>query len=165
MIGSVFTSDTNTEVRKFWGCLDIFDEVHAMIKSRIDRNPIFSTSWRVFILKSEGRNPSDRTSHVPPLNARIFSMPRSFAVLILFVTIEQTWTYMKLTRRASSTVPCIIFVQVKCMIVSSPQSFWANPARSRLRSIVLPPAPHVTETARGFNEDSREIRVSKFSNP
>lgn len=53
------------------------------------------------------------------------------------------------TRKASSTMPGSMFVHVRCRIVSIPYSDWVKPARSRLLSLVEPPAPHVTLIAMG----------------
>lgn len=69
------------------------------------------------------------------------------------------------TLNASSTVPWTILVHVRCKIVSMPYSSWVNPAISRVRSFVVPPAPHVTLTANGFNSIMRAIRETRFSKP
>lgn len=46
-----------------------------------------------------------------------------------------------------------------------PCSAWVTLARSRLLSLVEPPAPHVTLIAMGLRAVSRDIREIKFSNP
>ena len=49
--------------------------------------------------------------------------------------------------------------------MSIPYSLCVNSARSRLLSLVDPPAPQVILIARGSSAASREIRASKFANP
>ena len=69
------------------------------------------------------------------------------------------------TLRASSTDPCIMLVQVRCITVSIPYSFCVNDARSRVWFLVEPPAPHVILIARGFRSARRDIRKSRLLNP
>ena len=70
-----------------------------------------------------------------------------------------------LTRSAASTVPCTIFVHVKCKIVSAPYSSCVKLAKSNDLSFVVPPAPHVTLTASGFSATMRAMRETRFSKP
>lgn len=69
------------------------------------------------------------------------------------------------TLRTSSTIPFTMFVHVRCRMVSNLYSSCVNPASSRLRSFVDPPAPHVTLIAIGLRLDNRSMREIKFSNP
>jgi hypothetical protein len=69
------------------------------------------------------------------------------------------------TLRASSTIPFIIFVHVKCNTVSIPYPVCVSSASSRLRSFVDPPAPQVILIAIGLRAERRSIRVIRFSNP
>lgn len=46
-----------------------------------------------------------------------------------------------------------------------PYSDWAIPAKSRLLSLVEPPAPHVMLIDIGLRAARRDIRPSRFSNP
>ena len=69
------------------------------------------------------------------------------------------------TRRASSTMPGSMLVHVRCRIVSMLHSDCVNPAKSKLLSLVEPPAPHVTLIAIGCSAERREIREMRLSNP
>lgn len=69
------------------------------------------------------------------------------------------------TRSASSTDPCTMLVQVRCITVSIPYSFCVNDASSSVRSLVDPPAPHVILIARGFRSAKRDIRRRRLLKP
>jgi hypothetical protein len=58
-----------------------------------------------------------------------------------------------------------MLVQVRCMTVSTPYSLCVNDARSSVRSLVDPPAPHVILIARGFRSAKREIRRRRLLKP
>ena len=73
--------------------------------------------------------------------------------------------YIERTLNAASTVPCTIFVHVKCRIVSAPYSSCVSPAKSRVQSFVVPPAPQVILTANGFKATIRAMRDTRFSKP
>lgn len=62
-------------------------------------------------------------------------------------------------------MPGSMFVHVRCRIVSMPHSDCVKPARSRLLSLVEPPAPHVTLTAIGWSAERREMRATRLSKP
>ena len=51
------------------------------------------------------------------------------------------------------------------MTVSTPYSLCVNEARSSVRSLVDPPAPHVILIARGFRSAKREIRRRRLLKP
>lgn len=48
-----------------------------------------------------------------------------------------------------------MLVQVMCIITLGEQNWWALAEISRVRSAVLPPAPHVTSMNMGSSEDWR----------
>lgn len=50
-------------------------------------------------------------------------------------------------------------VQVKCMRTSTPRYFWALALMAKVRSLVLPPAPHVTSTNSGSSFAILSIRA------
>jgi hypothetical protein len=113
---------------------------------------------------SSDKNPTVGSS--PPRKAKMFSMPRSFASwkAILRCRVRND-TNQKRTLSASLTIPCSILVHVRCINVSTACSVCVKPASSRLRSFVVPPAPHVTLIANGLSAQRREMRENRFSNP
>lgn len=58
-----------------------------------------------------------------------------------------------------------MLVQVRCMLVLRSKRRWASMHSSRVRSLVLPPAPHVTSAYSGFCAAMRPMRLYRFLTP
>lgn len=69
------------------------------------------------------------------------------------------------TFNMASIEPSCAFVQVRWRIVSRPHWSWVRVASSRLLSFVLPPAPQVMLTPRGWRVARREMRAARLSKP
>lgn len=103
---------------------------------------------------------------IPPRRARIFSIPLSFTDYQVLSVPTPVLQLRDRTLRTSSISPSCMFVHVKCKTVSRLYGCdWVIPASSKLRSLVDPPAPHVTLIANGSRVARREIRATKFSKP
>ena len=100
--------------------------------------------------------------HVVRVQFRYLALWRPVGVA---VTLKCQSHGVERTLRASSTIPFIIFVHVKCNTVSTPYPVCVSSASSRLRSFVDPPAPHVILIAIGLRAERRSMRVIRFSNP
>lgn len=58
-----------------------------------------------------------------------------------------------------------MLVHVRCMLVLRSKRRWASMQSSRVRSLVLPPAPHVTSAYSGFWAAMRPMRLYRFFTP
>lgn len=67
--------------------------------------------------------------------------------------------------RAPSILSSGMFVQVRCIMVSTHTMFCMRFAISRLRSAVAPPAPHVMSQNAGLCAAMRSIRSNRLSTP
>ena len=152
-------------MRELWRRLDVPNEIDSMSELGIGRYPVlFSSGWiygsivqldKPKRIKSAHLRVKQECSQCPALSPPDRRMSDEVMVEI----------GERRTRRAASTVPFSMFVQVKCMIVSMSCSDWVSPASSRLRSMVFPPAPHVMLTASGSKAERRAIRDWRFSKP
>ena len=136
-------------------------------ETRISRDPIFFSSRGILTAQSvtfEKGQILDRANLLAKL--RYFGFLFVLQPMYAFsLPCGVTTTRELQTRSASSTVPCTMLVQVRCMTVSTPYSLCVNEARSSVRSLVDPPAPHVILIARGFRSAKREIRRRRLLKP
>ena len=135
-----------------------------MCEPGIRGDPIFFSSWRICrTINTSGNSPPACKPTSPQsqdvLDADIF---RSLGTSASHTNTARRELH---TLRASSTDPCSILVQVRCITVSIPYSFCVSDARSSVWFLVDPPAPHVILIARGFRSARREIRKSRLLNP
>lgn len=137
-----------------------------MSETRISRDPVFFSPRGVLTVQSvtfERGRILDRANLLAGLGYFVFLF-----VLPPMLAQPAMWGHYNRelqTRSASSTVPCTMLVQVRCMTVSMPYSLCVNEARSSVRSLVDPPAPHVILIARGFRSAKREIRRRRLLKP
>ena len=140
----------------------------CVTEARISRDPIFFSSRSILAAQLVTYERGRILDH-----ANLLAGLRYFGFLFVSQPMQGqpapacgvTTTRELQTRRASSTVPWTMLVQVRCMTVSTPYSFCVNDARSSVRSLVDPPAPHVMLIARGFRSAKREIRRRRLVKP